>query len=262
MHNERTVGICIPIYYREEKVKDSLESILNTDLSGSYYKISAQLHFGINGCSEEFHFWLYSDLIPRAQAKGFTCSLYDKWGTNLGKPEAVNRMVAHMETGGAPKYIVSFDSDIVVTQNNWLYKLIEAYESYNGIDRIGALCPNQTEECCHTLEHPKIHDWGSRDKAVHNHSVRYAPGNHGVAGGVLFTPYRIWSGNKGYKAHRKYASDDGHYAQSLWLHGQYYMAVLDSVSVRHPGGDDVAYSNWKRQIIEKNLDNKDIKDFF
>lgn len=259
----KTVGVCVPIYYREEKVIRSVESLLTTALSGDTYHLDVQLHFGINGCTSDFHYWLYANAIPRAQNRGFRVSLYDKWGGNLGKPRAVNEMVHHMERGGAPEYIVSYDSDMIVTDPQWLHELVRAFESYTGQNRLGALCPDQLEETCHVLPNPKIWKWGiSGSSCGHTeYSVRYTPGNHGIAGGVLFTPYSLWKAHGGYAAHRKYAADDGHYAQSLWLHGQYYMAILDQVRLIHPSGDDPAYNAWKRRVIDKNLTDREIRDF-
>lgn len=256
----KSVGVCVPIYYREDKAAKSIESLLSTSFQDEIYKLAIQLHFGVNGSTPEFHRWLYADAIPRAQNRGFEVSFYDKWGKNLGKPKAVNEMVTHMERGCPPEYIVSFDSDIIILNSSWLLELVNAFESYEGPFRLGALCPEQLEACCHCLSNPKKYSW-KIEKPSRKYSIRYAEGNHGIAGGVLFTSYQLWKSLGGYAAHRRYAADDGHYAQALWVQGKYYMAILDQVQIIHPGGDAALYNAWKRDIIKNDLKDQDIQDF-
>lgn len=240
------VGIYVPVYFREDKVRKCLESFLITKKSSNKYLLNVFLGIGINGAEKTLHDYILSFFNNHAKKEGFDVCIHD-WNHNHGKPCGVNMMVNHTLKGCTLDYVCSCDSDMIFIDPNWLLKTVDAFETYNRPDHpLGALCPDQLQSCCHIMNEEKlIYKWGS-------HEINWRPGNVGTAGGVLFTPYSLWGKFKGYKAHRIYASDDGHYAD-LCSRNNYIMAVLKDVQVVHPNESDNGYNSWKRKIMVDEL---------
>lgn len=143
-------------------------------------------------------------------------------------------------------YVLSYDSDMVVEDELWLAKYVDAFEQFLYWSDLGALAAQQSGECCHIMDKDPIR-YKSQD---FNYVTR--AGNEGVAGGALLTPYHVWRTIGGYHAHRIYASDDGHYALSCAQRGL-LMCIVNEVVLRHPENDDPAYSAWKHRAVADKL---------
>jgi len=240
------IGIFIPVYHREKFVQDSLNSIGSTLILNEKYILRTSIWIGVNGASEDLSSYLL-DFCKKDQRAGSRNVLFHP--KNIGKPSSVNTLV-NIADGQAPlDYVVSYDSDMVVTDPGWLLKLVEIYEEFPvawGNARIGALCPAQAVGNCHVLDKdPFTYKFG-------NYTLVGRAGNQGVAGGVLFTSMHVWKAVGGYYAHRIYASDDGHFMLSCSKLGLMCL-VVQEVSLIHPVEIDPQYASWKVRACHDQL---------
>lgn len=242
-----SVGIYVPIYHRYDYVIRSLSSLIETDISD----LKVSFNFGINGADSHLRGFLV-DLYNELHTRGITTRVTSPV-QNIGKPKIINDLVT--DTIPKPDYIVSYDSDIIVTDKLWLKKVLEIFTLYQGEKPLGAVCPNQTVNCCHILDKDPI------EYLAGPYSLHTRAGNEGVAGGVLVTPYKIWEQLGGYEAHRVYASDDGHYALSCATNNL-LMAVALNISVEHPFEHDPKYSDWKQRAARDLLADDEKKGFY
>jgi glycosyltransferase involved in cell wall biosynthesis len=215
--------------------------------ASSDYQLNIFIVVGINGCRPESLEELQK-CRGLLTAKGFSYSQF-LHPRNLGKPESINTLVKTACNQISLDYIVSYDSDMVVTDPEWLLKFVEIYERYRpewGHSKLGALSGNQKEKCCHVLDKdPFTITFG-------NYHLVSRAGNEGVAGGVLFIPRHIWDVVGGYHAHRIYASDDGHFMLACAQLGL-ICPVVQEVSFIHPHETDTAYLDWKVRACQDQL---------
>lgn len=251
---ERVAGIFVPVYYREEKTKKCLASLLKTEFKKNQISLNIIFNIGINGAEETLYNYIMHDFQLHAKQKNFQITIHP-WRHNHGKPKAVNMMVNHVVENTTLDYVASCDSDIILINSDWLVDTIYAFETFNDSKRkLGALCPDQLQDNCHVLKNNvNTYKW-------ENNEIQWKSGNVGTAGGVLITPYKVWQELKGYTAHRIYGSDDGHYADLCSRKG-YIMAVLKTVKVIHPHERDQGYNRWKRSILQDKLTNEDKKGY-
>jgi GT2 family glycosyltransferase len=88
----KKVGIFIPVYHRDKKVKDSINSLLLT----STQCIEVFVYIGINGASPELLRYL-EDIKEEFTEKGIHYEIFIS-KTNIGKPKIVNLMVECIAT--------------------------------------------------------------------------------------------------------------------------------------------------------------------
>jgi hypothetical protein len=250
------VGIFIPVYHRGDLVRASLDSLHTTLIVSSTYSLNVVVSVGINGADESLRGYLV-DLNNIYGAKEITYVLYDP-KKNIGKPACVNRMVDLLRRKVKLDYIVSYDSDMVVTEHDWLLKLVEIFEEYvpeAGQPKIGALCPNQSDNCCHVL--------GEDSPFVRYKDYRLVclPRNEGVAGGVVVTTPMVWDLVHGYQSFRLHGADDAFFVLDCFKKGLVCPVVLD-VSVRHPPEDDLRYVDWKVRACRDKLEPHEMRGYW
>jgi glycosyltransferase involved in cell wall biosynthesis len=229
--------IIIPVYYREKFLEESLKSLLNTDISG----VSVSVCLGINGQTVSL-MKIIDGLGKEFVNRGFEYSVYNP-GKNIGKPRITNE-ISKMNYGY--EYLVSMDSDIVITKIDWLLNLLYTFNHFSYSSPLGALCANQTGKNCHVLDIDPISIQAGK------FTVITRVGNQGVAGGLLCTPAKVWASIGGFHAHRIYASDDGHYANSCSMNGL-VMGMVKEIEVYHPHETDAAYLDWKVRACQDRL---------
>ncbi len=234
------VGIFIPIYYREEAVKNCLDSLLISDFGG----INVFLCLGINGASKDFKNKYLRQYIKNNKLFG-DIHVFDG-DSNIGKPKMVNEMARKYNVSD---YVVSMDSDMVCNDPKWLKKFLYAFDLYTGKREIGALCSNQTGNSVHFVK--TLSDCIDF-KIDDNLSISYTSKNEGVGGGVLVTKTNTWKAIGGYRAFNVYGSDDGHYGMDC-LRWKKIFGMLNEVSFFHPFDDDKAYSEWKLKAAKNTL---------
>jgi hypothetical protein len=142
--------------------------------------------------------------------------------------------------------IISYDSDIIVTDPDWILKFVKIFENYKGEKKIGALCAQQTGNCCHVL------DKDPYEIKVGKFSLVGRQGNEGSAGGMLIIQRSIWEMLNGYRAFSKYGSDDGHMALDL-ANNNLIMPVVLEIEVFHPFEENPGYIDWKVRAIKGKL---------
>lgn len=244
------VGIFVPVYHREDKVVESIKSLLATDVlwgkSGVPERVSMQVMVGVNGASKSLMKFLANP--PGLERFKYTFGDYRiyKAPRNVGKPRIVNDMVVDLAGTVHMDYVLSYDSDMVAKDPLWLLRMLEAFRMFPMWRDLGALSANQAGECCHVIDKDPVKWTAGR------YSYTSRAGNEGVAGGVLLTPYHVWRTIGGYTAHRIYASDDGHYALEC-ARRNLLMCVVNEVELYHPPGDDQEYIEWKRRAVANRL---------
>jgi len=249
---KRSVGIFIPVYYRKDSVKRSIESLASTTLKADAFQIRACVYVGVNGAGKELNHFLNTVARKILEAAGFEYVVRD-WGKNVGKPATVNSLVKLHRSHSTLDYIVSYDSDIVITDKMWLIKFIDAFEKWQGPKQLGALAADQTGHNCHVIKRPVSYKAGS-------YNIVSQEGNFGIAGAVIFTPTKVWDLVGGYKAHRIFASDDGHFVRACYKH-KLIMGVLKEVSVLHPTDKNTNYTDWKFRAARDQLKPDEMQGF-
>ncbi len=246
-------GIFVPVYYREDKVRRSIDSLIQTKTENDRYDHTVFIWIGVNGASESLRSYLH-DIILQSNKKFKIRTYTPSDNRNIGKPKIVNEMVDRACKEINIDWVVSFDSDIVVNDKDWLLKLVDAYYRYEGALPLGAVCADQVVGNCHILDKDPI----AYKAGVYNIVTR--AGNEGVAGGVLATPIEVWNKLGGYHAHRIYGSDDGHYALACAQVGM-TMGVVREATVTHPTEEDQDYNTWKKKAIQDTLSEEEKKGY-
>jgi len=241
------VGLFIPVYHRDDKVRACFESLLKTDKTCVEWHVAV----GFNGGSDELRYYLEME-VPR---RDYPWDGYEfvSYNTNIGKPEMVNRLVKRMANCVLLDYVLSYDSDMIAEDPRWLLNFVEAFEDNPKWADTGALAAQQMGNCCHVLNDKVIHTRGNR-----HYTYISVPNNEGIAGGAILTPYHVWRTLGGYLANRIYGADDAHYALALHQHNL-LMSVVDEVKLIHPHGDDQAYSQWKLRAVKDALSADELK---
>lgn len=235
------IGIFSPIYHRNKEVQKFLINLLYSNFS--HHEV--YLCLGINGADENLKYFITS--FADAASDRFKKILIFDPEENLGKPALVNIMVGSVkeQTGEDLDYVISIDSDFVMIDAGWLDKMVWIFEN-KGVLPIGALCSNQAGANCHVLDKdPMVMPIGP-------YNVITRAGNEGVAGGLLMTPKVLWDEIGGYFNHRKYASDDGHYALAC-AQRSLIMGMVQEVSFFHPHSTDHGYNSWKQRATADSL---------
>lgn len=230
------VLIAMPIYKRELLALNSIRSIAEKT---SIDNIDVIFALGINEMNSELESYL-TKYIDNSHLH----IVIEKFSTNLGKGGAINKLASLYDFD----YIISIDSDMICIDSNWLKNMIYIYETYNKtnkINKIGSLCTNQTGANCHAISYK---DPNMIRTKINNFNIISHTSGSGVAGGVLMTDKDTWNSIGGYKAHRLYASDDGHY------HGDCHKlnklaGYIDEIYFFHPYEFNDDYRVWKDKLL-------------
>ena len=254
------VGIFYPIYFREDLVIESLQSLLKSN----FKSLEVFLAIGINGSNKKFRDFLKDYIINNSMKfKGNKFSYIDVFDPNInfGKPKIINIMAKKNEQSF--DFLVSMDSDIQITDTDWLLKMLHVYNTYNEkiqIDdkhkRLASLCANQEGHSVHQAE--KL---GKISLKLDSYTLISTPTNQGVAGGILLTPKSIWNEIGGYKATNLYGSDDGSYAIDC-NRLNYIMAYVEEIKCFHPVDENIKYAEWKVRSVNGELNDKEKLGFF
>lgn len=254
------IGIFYPVYFREDLAIKSLESLLKSN----FKPLEVFLAIGINGSNKKFRDFLKDYIINNSMKfKGNKFSYIDVFDPNInfGKPKIINAMSLKNEP--AFDFLVSMDSDIQITDSDWLLKMLHVFNTYTEdtrsnkkLKRLGALCANQEGHSVHQLE-----KYGKISLKVKDYTLRSTLTNQGVAGGILLTPKSIWNEIGGYKATNLYGSDDGSYAIDC-NRLNYIMAYVEEIKCFHPVDENIKYAEWKARSVNGELHDKEKRGFF
>lgn len=237
------VGMCLPVYHQDEKVRACLSSLLNT-LEGTQTKLIVCV--GVNGASGELLAEIneFTNLmLKRPNVLGCFVERYEK---NIGKGAAVNTLVKSARSQFGPvDFVLSMDSDMVSLDACWVDQLINVYRVAEKYGSLGGIAADQEGHTCHVQT-------GYHIRSYNEFTFHKYPGNNGVAGGVLLIPCKVWDLVRGYRAHNIYGSDDGHFTMDCNTRG---MDVLLSKDVKlfHPGETNRDYAQWKRRSAANGL---------
>jgi len=243
----RDVGIFMPVYFREELVIQSLETLLISNFSG----LNVFLCIGINGANDSFKEYLKGYERMHGKSKFKYIDIFEA-KMNHGKPRIINLMSGK---NNIFDFLVSMDSDIQTADPDWLRKLIHVYDHYYEVEpisknhpHIGALCANQTGNSVHQAV--KL---GKMSMKLDGYTLVTTATNQGVAGGVLMTPKHVWNRIGGYRASNIYGSDDGAYVVDC-KRIDHIMAYIQEIKCYHPPEDDIKYAEWKMRSCNGELE--------
>lgn len=246
------VGLFIPVYYRETKVRACLDALAQME-HGHFLEIHVRI--GFNGGPPS----LLEYLEKGVPAGWYNTYSVINFGSNIGKGAIVNRMVAHVAEHARLDYVISMDSDIVVGHPLWVENLVVAFEQCPRWKDLGGLSAQQNGECCHVLDNKPE----TLSSTTSDYSYIIVPENEGVAGGAILTPYHVWRTLGGYRAHRIYASDDADFMFACAKHNLLIPVVNDArVTVFHPPGDDSDYRAWKLRAARDKLSPSELNGFY
>lgn len=230
------ISIFIPVYYRDELVKHCLTSLKYTDTKD----LHVTLNLGLNGARQSFIKDFLESYISEVKGTVFAdVNVFDP-GENIGKGKMVNHMARTLNDFD---YLVSIDSDMEMIDGGWLKNFINIFTHADM--KIGALCSNQINNSFH-----KISD--CKKVVIEKFSVVCTPGNIGIAGGVMITPFAVWANIGGYKANKIFGNDDTTYATDCFIRGL-VMGYVDEIEFFHPKDDDIDYLHWKSKAKSNKL---------
>lgn len=224
------VNIYLPTYYRLEKTKQSLESIIEASKESKY---DVKIYIGDNNTDEdEMQAWLSlleNDLV--------SVTFGDE---NIGKAGMVNVLSKNSRDCD---YIFSIDSDMVTNDSceNFIDEMIF---HLTRIQNCG-LISSQQAGCCQ-------HWWGQTVDLikVDGLEVGYSDQGVGIAGGCICMKQEDWVKVGMYKEnHDVYTGDDGiltHKVRKI-LGKEVYVTKNCSLDHPFPGEDEKEYSEWKME---------------
>jgi len=240
----------LPIYHREEETLACLDAFSRTSLEG----INLTVVLAVNGARDTF-----LDTLKKMTSgdevgipKGAQVRLLNL--PNPGKGVAVNTAVRLY--ADKTDFVLSLDSDMVPTSENWLKIFVESFQELiaNKI-RVGAISSQQVGMCCHVPVSGEFRNYGK-------FSYTFANGNQGIAGGCLLTPYAVWCELGGYrKSPNVYGGNDGYYMYDLYQSG-YIAAIAENCVLFHPPSTDAKYADWKRRATIGKLREDERKGFY
>lgn len=234
--NTIKVLIAMPIYKRELLALNSIRSIVEKTSTDN---IDVTIALGVNEMNNELESYL-NNYINNSHLH----IALEKFSSNLGKGGAINKLASLYDFD----YMISIDSDMICIDSNWLKNMIYIYKTYNKTNKtkkIGSLCTNQTGANCHAISY---NDPNMIRTILNKFTIISHTSGRGVAGGVLMTDKDTWNSIGGYKAHRLYASDDGHY------HGDCHtlnklVGYVDEIYFFHPYEFNDDYRVWKDKLL-------------
>lgn len=264
---KKNVSVFIPTYYRFEKTKASIESLLS---SAHHSQNSYTFYIGDNNTQdEEMQKWLRNLKSPINKLGGDTCRVEVYFSEkNIGKSGIVNEMYRRFIDEEKPDYIFSIDSDMVLPpslvippplkEGEGIEKPLPYYlSSLDGmidvLDRcrdVGIVSSQQTGEC---------HHWFGRGVEVKT-ELGYHLGESktgiGISGGCVVMRRDDWDIIGGYdENYDVYTADDAILMEKVEnILGKRAVVAMD-YPLFHPGvteGDAVekGYKEWKKERFQ------------
>jgi hypothetical protein len=227
---EKKVNIYIPTYYRWEKTKKSLISILQIAGQSTH---DVAIYVGDNNSKIPV---MQAELktLPKPVQMVFFSDI------NLGKAKMVNTL--HRKARDCD-YIFSIDSDMIAVsqQYNPLDRMIEYLEKCINV----GLVSSQQKECCHHWFNRGVNIERERDFVY-----GFAPDHVGVAGGAICMRKQDWEDVGMYKEnHDIYTGDDSilTYNVPRKLKKRVIIAMDTYFIHPNPSEDEKGYTEWKTE---------------
>lgn len=215
------INIYMPTYYRFEKTKKSIESILE-HIKDSKYDI--KLYIGDNNTKiKDMNDWL----------KGLENVYFSE--ENIGKANMINKL--HSQARKCD-YIFNIDSDMIA-ENDFIQPMIDCLEL---CDNVGLVSSNQKECNQHWFER------GVNKSEERGIKIGYAPDCVGVAGGCIVMRSQDWDEIGGYKEnHDIYTGDDGILTYNVGRKlGKRVLIAIDCYLIHpKPTEEEKGYTEWK-----------------
>ena len=236
---EKKVNIYLPTYYRFQKTKESIESILE-DVEKSQYDV--MVYIGDNNTKDsEMREWLSS--LPslynsKDGEKKVKVEVY--FGKkNIGKGMMVNHLYRNSRKCD---YLFSIDSDMKVETENFVDKMLF---HLTRIQNCGLISSQQSGLSQHW--------WGRgvNEEVREGMNVGYSPGGVGVAGGCVCLRTVDWISVGMYREnHDIYTGDDGILTYNIQKKlGKDVLISKDCVMYHppHEGEEEKGYMEWKME---------------
>lgn len=249
------INMYTPTYFRFEKTKKSIESIIK--YIKKYYPNNIRLYIGDNNTTiPEMKEWLkelnnnYDFVEVHFNEK------------NIGKANMVNFLHSNSKKCN---YVCSIDSDMIIEENSNPFKsMIDVLEK---VHNVGLVSSNQKECNQH---------WFGRGvdiKEERGYNIGYAPDWVGIAGGCIFMKIDDWNNINGYKEqHDIYTGDDGILTYNVCRKlGKRVVVDMNSSLIHpNPSEDEKGYTEWKMnswkrdglKFIKDNYKGSNIKGYY
>jgi len=231
----KLVNIYIPTYYRFEKTKRSIESIIKSSKESKY---DIKIYLGDNNTKlSDMKAWLET-----LDKEGNISVLFAD--ENKGKANMINRL--HRQARKCD-YIFNIDSDMVVEEQKYhpFERMIECLEK---CDNIGLVSSNQKECNQHWFDRGVVR---SQERGF---PIGYSPDWVGVAGGCIVLRSEDWEAIGGYKEnHDIYTGDDGILTYNISRKLGKRVLVCCDAELLHPrpGEDEKGYTEWKAKSWQR-----------
>jgi hypothetical protein len=225
----KTVNIYTPTYFRFEKTKKAIDSIIE---SVNTSKNDVLLCVGDNNTKiPEMVEWLKS--IASNNVKLFLS------GSNVGKGAIINYM--HEKTRPCD-YFISIDSDMLAdenTQYNWIDELVKLME-WEPAKNFGLLSTYQKENSAHRLEIQK------EQTEFLGHFVKFGA-FWGVAGGCIIMKNSDFLSVGRYNLIDIYSGDDALLMRNVDNKLKKMVGIVETIKLTHQHNtpDEEKYQQWK-----------------
>lgn len=223
------VNIYTPTYYRLEKTKRSLLSIIESVNSS---KNDVMLFIGDNDTKiPEMKEWLKS--LFSDKVKVFFSN------KNVGKGAIINHMHQHTRPCD---YFISIDSDMVADENdqyNWIDELVKLME-WEPAKNFGLFSTFQKEYNAHRLE------WMDQRTEFLGHWIKYGKYN-GVAGGCVIVKNEDFLKIGRYNLLDVYSADDALLMLNIATKLNKLVGITETIRLVHQKNEpeEMAYQQWK-----------------
>ena len=231
----KLVNIYMPTYYRLEKTKKSIESII-TSAKKSKYDI--KIYLGDNNTKlADMKTWLQN-----LDKEDNISVLFSE--ENKGKANMINRL--HRQARKCD-YVFNIDSDMVVEEQKHhpFDRMIECLEK---CDNVGLVSSNQKDCNQHWF------DRGVCKSQERTFPIGYSPDWVGVAGGCIVLRNEDWEKIGGYKEnHDIYTGDDGILTYNISRKlGKRVLVCVDAELLHpRPGEEEKGYTEWKAKSWQR-----------
>lgn len=191
----------------------------------------------VGGWCAKDEYW--DKFVELTKDRVFSIKRFDK---NYGKAYVINDLTkTYLEQNKECKYFLSCDSDIILAENtgNVFKRLSTTADAMKakGI-KFGYVSLQQLVSCCH------LPDRLTQKIEINNETILWSPSSSGIAGGAIFVSVDFWKAVGGYRVMGVYAGDDGFLLYDAVTNG-YFVGMIESISVIHPGKSKADYHAWK-----------------
>jgi len=231
----KLVNIYMPTYYRFEKTKRSIESIIE---SANKSKYDIVIYIGDNNTKlKDMKAWLQS--LSQQDKVNVLFSTENK-----GKANMINLL--HSQARKCD-YIFNIDSDMVV-ENQKYHPFDRMIDCLERCDNVGLVSSNQKECNQHWFDRGVIR---SEERKI---PIGYSPDWVGIAGGCIVLRSEDWEAIGGYKEnHDIYTGDDGIITYNISRKLGKRVLVCCDAELLHPkpGEDEKGYTEWKAKSWQR-----------